>query len=256
MTPPWGLAAAALLSGAGMLWIFRRTCDVQALAAAVNRIQAHLLEFWLYVDEPRAILKSWRGLLGSNGRLLRLLLRPLATLSLAALPLFVFLHAIYGTWPLAVDRPAVVTVALSERSIPQLQELDGVSVETPPVRVPSLRQVSWRIRPRRPLDGELQFTINGETLTKSIHAGGSARFHSPRRSRSLLAWMASPVEARLPAGPVEWIAVSYPRDPDTHWLLWFTVFSLAGALLTHFIAPRLGTAPIKAQTAPPPGPAR
>ena len=60
-----------------MTWIFRRAANGPAIRAAMNRIQAHLLEFWLFVDEPRAIWKSWKGLLAANARLLGRLLVPL-----------------------------------------------------------------------------------------------------------------------------------------------------------------------------------
>ena len=60
MNPLWTLALAGMLYGAATIWIFRRVANGPAIQAAVNRIQAHLLEFWLFVDEPRAIWKSWK----------------------------------------------------------------------------------------------------------------------------------------------------------------------------------------------------
>src|SRR5205823_1674724 len=142
MNPRWTLALAGMLCGAAMLWIVRRTSNGTAIRAVVNRIQAHLLEFWLYVDEPRAIWKSWKGLLASNVRLLGLLVVPFLILSIPSLPLFFLLDAIYGTTPLPVGKPAVVTLAFDGH----LTAPEGISVETPPVRVSS-REVSWRIRP-------------------------------------------------------------------------------------------------------------
>src|SRR5437879_5154955 len=95
------------------MWIFRRMTDRQAMRTAVNRIQGHLLEFWIFVDEPSLVWKSWRGLIGAIVRLYRLLLVPLLLVSIPMVPLFFFLDEIYGSAPLPVGKPAVVTLGMS-----------------------------------------------------------------------------------------------------------------------------------------------
>ena len=242
MNPLWTLAPVSFLLGAGILWFFRRTTDVPALRQTVHRLQAHLLEFWLFVDEPALVWKSWKGLLIANARLYRLLLAPLLILSIPMTPLFFVLDSVYGSAPLAVGNPALVTLGFDrplERlsSIPQLQAPDGIAVESPAVRVFSQRQVSWRIRPRRPLSGKLQWTLDGHKVEKSVTAGPGLRLHARRRGRALSELIRNPSETPLPAGPVEWIEVVYPSATvkllglNAHWSVWFVVFSLLGALL-------------------------
>jgi hypothetical protein len=160
---------AGLLYGAATVWVFGRFANAPAMRAAANRIQAHLLEFWLYVDEPRAIWQSWKGLLAANARLLSLLLVPILILSIPSVALFIFLDQAYGTSPLPVGKPTVVTFAFdgSRSPIPQLTAPDGISVETPPVRVASLREVSWRIRPLRAMSGELSCDRQSQKITVS-----------------------------------------------------------------------------------------
>ncbi len=109
MNPLWTLAPIGLVAGAVAMWLFRRLADRHALRIAANRIQAHLLEFWLFVDEPASVWKSWRGLLAANARLLRLLLVPLAAISLPMVPLFFWLDSVYGRAPLPPGKPVVVT---------------------------------------------------------------------------------------------------------------------------------------------------
>lgn len=239
MNPLWTVAPAAVLSGAAMLWIFRRTADVPAIRTTADRIQAHLLEFWLYVDDPGAIWKSWKGLLAANARLGRLLLLPLLILSVLTLPLFFLGDAVYGSWPLRVGKPALVTLSFTDgAAMPALQAPDGIALETPPVRVPSERQISWRIRPLRPLSGELQWTVAGASVGKSVTAGDGWRFHSPLRTRSTLQWIRYPAETLLPASPIQWIEIAYPPATfsflghEAHWSVWFVAFSLLGAGLT------------------------
>lgn len=243
MNPLWTLAPLSILLGASIVWTFRRTTDRQAVRAAVNRIQAHLLEFWLFVDEPSLVWKSWRGLIVAIGRLYRLLLAPLLMVSIPMVPLFFFLEEIYGSLPLPVDKPALVTLGMSRpldeiSPLPGLQAPAGISIESPPVRVWSARQVSWRIRPLRPLSGELQWVVSGKNTTKKIRAGPGFHYHSRRRVRSLRDLIRYPTEEPLPAGPIEWIEISYPSASvpalglDLHWSLWFIALSALGAAVS------------------------
>jgi hypothetical protein len=246
MTPAlWTLAPASVLAGAVLMWAFRRLADREALRAAANRIQAHLLEFWLFVDEPSLVWKSWRGLLWANARFLRLLLVPLVVLSVPATPLYFFLDALYGSSPLRVGEPAVVTLKVRtckedrghsglaswkqplgspDRRVPQiflhvlsqpldgleLKAPDGIAVEGPPVSVTGERELSWRIRPLRALSGTLEWTLAGRKVEKSVTAGPGSRYTSRKRTRSPLELVRYPTEAPLGAGPLEWIEVSYP----------------------------------------------
>jgi len=221
-----------------MIWAFERLADLAALRQAFRRIQAHLLEFWLFVDDPGLVGKSWRGLLAANGRFLRALLPPLVVLSAALAPVFLLLDARYGTAPLPVGRPAVVTVALERPTAsPSLGVPDGVALESPPVRVPAVGEVSWRIRPLRALSGELRCRIAGAEVEKAVEAGSGHRWVAPRRTRSLAGWLLHPGEARLETGVVRSIEIGYPAAAVTlfgikaHWSLWFFGFSLAGAIL-------------------------
>ena len=201
MNPLWTLAPIGLLAGAAAMWLFTRLADRHALRIAANRIQAHLLEFWLFVDEPASVWKSWRGLLAANARLLRLLLVPLAAISLPMVPLFFWLDSVYGRAPLPAGKPVVVTAGFRAPvdAPPVLTAPAGIRIDSPPVRVPSRREVSWRIVPQQPVSGKLHFTFSGS--------------EKPR-----------------------WIEVQSP--PAAPWLLWFLAFSLPGALLPSILLPR------------------
>jgi hypothetical protein len=243
MSAMWTLAPVSVAAGALMMWVFRRAADWEALGVAANRIQAHLMEFWLFVDEPGLVWKSWRGLLGANARLLRLLLVPLVVLSVPMTPLFFCLDAFYGSTPLAVGRPAVVTAGVNQpveglSPLPVLRAPEGISVESPAVRVFGQREVSWRVRPQRPVSGKLQLVVGGRTVEKSVEAGQGLRYLSKKRTRSLVELVRYPTEAPLQAGLVDWIAVGYPSASvpflgwEAHWSVWFIAFSLVGAAVS------------------------
>lgn len=240
------LALVSILLGALAMWVFRRIARPKEIRCAVNRIQAHLLEFWLFQDEPSMIWRSWKGLVVWNARFLGLVLLPMVVLAVPMTPFYFFLDAMYGSSPLPIDQPALVTVSFNRmgaETAPAVMEApDGILIDAPPVRVYSERQMSWRIRPVRAVTGELQWLTDNGRITKNITAGYGSHLISRRRTGSLLELIRYPAEAPLTAGPIEWIEVSYPAaevtllSSEAHWSTWFLFFSLMGALLPTRIA--------------------
>lgn len=111
----------------------------------MNRILAHMIAFRLFVDEPRLVLRGQMDLLLENARLLRLLIWPV----LAAGIVFALFHGTmdrqFGRRPVRVGEPAVLTLPGGS----DLRPSPAFTIETPPVHVPRLNQVSWRVRVMR-----------------------------------------------------------------------------------------------------------
>lgn len=189
------VATAGVLCGIASLWVFRRCSDGAKLRAAVNRIVAHLFELRLFSDEPLLVMRAQRDLLAANGEFLRQTIGPSLVLLVPFAFLLIGMNDLFGRAPLQPGKPAVVTVQLKrgdELSKVQLQAPAGIQIETPPVRVPRLAQVSWRVRPTRMVRG--------------------------------VRWRLEPA--------VQSITVEYPRATifDENWVLWFSVAFLAGTL--------------------------
>lgn len=230
-----GLALISVLAGAGMLWVFARVSDQEAIRRAKRRLSAALLEMRLYGDEPALLWGAQKALLKANARYLALMARPLAVLGLPMVLLLWQLDAFYGLAPLAVGRPAVVTAQLrealdSKTPAPRLEVPQGIVVETPAVRVAGRRQASWRVRPSQAVAGRLRVvSAGGQTAEAPITAAGGRKV---RRTD-------------LNQGAVEWIEISYPESRlgwggfQWHWLVWFFLFSLASALV---VKSRMGVA--------------
>src|SRR5690606_34579156 len=138
---------------------FGRFSNQKALVKTRRRLQAHLYELRLFVDEPRLIWRAQAALLRDNARYLGLVLIPLAMLAIVFVPVFLMLDCFYGQVPLEPGTPAVVTVQLTG-SIPRdgpvdLELPEGIAAETPPVRAVNANQISWRIRALRAVSGQL-----------------------------------------------------------------------------------------------------
>jgi hypothetical protein len=235
-SPGLGLALISAAAGLAMLWLFQRTSNQAAIRAAKRRVQAHLLELRLY----RVMWQAQKSLAAANLRYLGLMLQPALFMALPFAILLVHLDAFYGRAPLPVGSETVVTLALGGPSgdvAPVLSAPPGVAVETPAVRVLDQDQVSWRIRPRKPVSGLLRIRVDGGTVEKNIEAGPGPAFVPGRRVSSLWAAVWHPDEARIRTPNVAWVELRYPAASvewlgiRLHWLIWFGVISMLTALL-------------------------
>jgi uncharacterized membrane protein (DUF106 family) len=235
------LLPLSVVLGAAMLWMFGRFSNQKALVETRRRLQAHLYEMRLFVDEPRLIWRAQAALLRDNARYLGLVLVPVAILAIVFVPVFLVLDCFYGQAPLELGTPAVVTVQLTG-SIPRdssvhLELPEGIVAETPPVRVVSADQISWRIRAIRAVSAQLHVTVGDETADKKIVSGSGSHYVSKRRGSSTLGWLLNPAERPLATNTIEWIEVNFPPAEIAgfgfrmHWTVWFLIISMAAAFL-------------------------
>jgi len=235
------LGAEALLSlvpisiviGIGILLVFRHTSDQAAVRRARNLVTAHLLEFRLFMDEPRLIVRAQRNLIVANVRLLRLMLRPVLVLALPTVLLLAGLDGFYGRAPLVIGEPAIVTAQFKHDGTPLvLRTPPEIAAETPGVRVPAESQVSWRIRPLRASTGNLELVLKDRVFRKTFAAGAGPYYCSERRA-SIAGLLLHPTEAPIIDSEIDWIEVRYPGATilHLHWLVWFFVISGVAALV-------------------------
>ena len=226
--------------GIAMLWVFRRTSDQDAMRRTKARLSAHLLEMRLFADEPLLVWKAQRGLVAANLRYIGMVLVPALVMLLPMALLLSQLECFYGYSPLEPGREAIVTLQMKspeQGPAPALRAPDGVSVESPAIRVEGGRQISWRIRALRPLTGNLEFIFPDHAVTKSVDAGSGPRYLSERRVSSNLLLMRYPGESRLSSARVDSIELRYPDRKvhalglDLSWFVWLVALSMASALI-------------------------
>ncbi len=144
------LVPLSALCGIVTAIVFRRFTS-SGTRETVNRILAHIMEFRLFLDEPRLIFKAQRDLLRENLRLFRHIAIP----CLIAAPFFALViwqaDRVYGRAPLRAGQPVVVT----GHSGVQLRAPADLVIETPAVQIKRTHEVSWRVRPTRPFSGTL-----------------------------------------------------------------------------------------------------
>jgi hypothetical protein len=239
--PLLGLTILSAAVGVGMLWVFRKTSNQQGMKAVKRKVYASLLELRVYADEPGVTWRAQKSLFGANLRYMGLALKPALLMLLPVGLLLIHLESFYGRAPLPVASEAVVTMGMAQSWNPQspapaLAAPPQVEVDGPPVRIVDAREVSWRIRPNAECSGQLQFTVEGQPVTKGIEAGARPRYIAGKSVRSHLEAIWNPGEA-VAAPQVEWIEVRYPEASLSvfgfrmNWLVWFFVVSMVAALL-------------------------
>ena len=235
MTALWSLAPLSVLIGVAALIVFRHASDQAAIRRSKSLVFAHLLEFRLFMDEPRLILRAQRDLIVANGRLLKHLMRPVLILVVPMALLLAEIDAFYSRAPLPLRQPAIVTLQVKDAAMPapSLTVPAGIILETQAVRVVNERQISWRIRPTEPSSGVLQFVSAGNVLTKTISAGSGIRYISQTRFGSFAKFLLHPTEWPFSEAAIEWVEVRYPSAVilRVHWLVWFFGISTLSALV-------------------------
>ena len=235
MTALWSLVPISVLIGIAALIVFHHASDQAAIRRSTSLVFAHLLEFWLFMDEPRLILRAQRDLIVANGRLLKHLMRPVLILLVPMALLLAEMDAFYSRAPLPLRQAAIVTLQVKDAAMPapSLTVPAGITLETPAVRVVNERQISWRIRPTESSSGVLRFVRAGNVLTKTISAGSSIRYISQTRFGSFANFWLHPTEWPFSEAAIEWVEVRYPSAVilRMHWLVWFFGISTLSALV-------------------------
>jgi hypothetical protein len=130
---------------------------------------------WLYQHNVGVVLRLQKHIFGDILRYLKFSLVPLLVLIIPILLIMTQLNLHFGTRPLHPGEQAVVKVHLSQPPDPngkfELHHPDGVELETPAVRIPSLNEVVWRVRATKPGRYSLSIDISGEVVIKELVVG-------------------------------------------------------------------------------------
>lgn len=238
LSPIWALLAVSLFAGVLMLWLFGKTSDQARIHSVRNWIRGNMLAIRLYGDDLGLLFKLQGRILRATLTYLRLSLVPMLVMLVPVLLILIQLDLRFAVRPLAPGESTVVKVQLragSALSAPvTLEAPDGVTIETPAVRIESLGELAWRVRGRVPGRHRLVVAAGDERLEKVLVVGNRWGAISKRRTgEGFLDVLLHPGEPPIDASsPVKAIEVRYADLPlpvfgwDLHWLLVFFVASM------------------------------
>jgi len=247
--PFWALLAVSGVTTFIFLEVFRRTTNATKLQGAKNSMQARLLEVRLFKDSPPVVLAALAGMLASNVKYLKHSLKPTLLMLPPLVVLMIHLDAWFGHTPLRPGQAALVRVKLLESTAfddVSLETAAGLAIETPSLRIPQEKEVSWVVRASQ--TGQYLLNVKGARSAAQTTIVVANRGWERVEPRIVTAgfWnqWAHPGEAFLPRdGLVEWVDVNYPDRSlalfgwKAHWLVLFflltCVLGFVGSKLLH-----------------------
>jgi hypothetical protein len=240
--PIYGLATISFLAGAAAVLVFRYTSNQRAMRRVKNRIQAHVLEVRLFPDQLTVVLRAYARILRFTLIYLGYTLRPVLILFIPMVIVLCQLNLRFSRVPLAPGDSFILKAKLMQplAFAPESLRLPhGLALTAPPVDIPMLQEVDWRIRANEKGVFSPALLIGGRLFTKRVVVSSDlVALHATRERTSVLNWFINPGEKPLPAaGPLRAIDVSYlPRAIRVgpfavDWLVVFFVAALLSALV-------------------------
>jgi len=252
LPPIVGLLVVSLVAAVGMLLVFKKTSNQTKLEAVKRQIHACLFEIRLFNDDLPAILHSQMEILRHNLSYLRLSAVPMLWMIVPFVFIIAQLQFHYGYRGLTPGQDFIVKVQLkdgwetsaalapsqvSTRPSAMLQAPAGLTVETPPVWIPSQRELAWRVRADKWGDYALALRVGDQRYSKTVQVSPEVRRRSPvRYEPGFVNELLYPAEDPLPKGsPIAAITLGYPDGKvsvfgwGVNWLVLFFVLSAAFA---------------------------
>jgi hypothetical protein len=183
-----GVLVWSIPVGVFALWVFGKTSNQGRIAEVKRRIHAGLFEIRLFNDDLRAIMRAQWEILGHVLHYQALALKPMIFILPPLVLVMVQLHQYYGFRGMQPGDEALMTVQLDtsatadgRRPDIRFEPPDGLHIVTGPVWVPSLAQISWQLGADAEGDFDLEISIDGETVHKSLRATDRLVRLSPER---------------------------------------------------------------------------
>lgn len=159
----------ALLLAAFSLLVFKFTSNQEGIKRGKAQMKAGMLGVLLFRHDLRRMLHEMIGSLLYSLANLRFLLLPMLVMILPLWGLFEYLDLRLGYRPLRVGESAVLRVHGLSKGV-ELRAPVGISVTSPGVRIPALREVDFRIRVDAPGEHVVDVLVGSEVLGKRVCA--------------------------------------------------------------------------------------
>ena len=240
LDPVWGMLFVSFATGIVMLLIFKATSDQAGIKTAKNKVRGHFLAIRLYRDDLGLMFGTVKSLLASNFLYLKKAFRPMLFLIIPVGIILIHIAGRYEKRPLQVGETTVLSLKLNDNTgWEQLKKVEidvpeGLKLETPPVRIAQLREISWRIRVVEQGEYWVTFKLADDVVKKKIMATEKLLPLDSKVTQSSFSTLLSNTdESSLPkSGPFLAIKMSYPKREfdmlgfELHWLLSFFLLSL------------------------------
>lgn len=239
LPPIWAMLVISCVSGVAMVWIFGKTSDQDRIRHLREQIRGNLIGVRLFQRDVGVILRLQRRIFGDTLRYMRLALVPMVVLLVPVLLIMTQLNLRFAVSPLAPGEAAVVKAFVRDAELldgpARLEAPDGVTVETPAVRMPSAGEVAWRVRATAPGEHLLVVHVGNASVEAHLIAGeGWGAVPDRRTGRGAIDTLLYPGQPPIAADhAIEAVEIGYAALDmralgwPVHWLVAFFVLSIA-----------------------------
>jgi len=192
-------------------------------------------------------MEAQKNILRHNLTYMKYSLKPMLFLIVPVVLLMIQLSLWFDRYPLDTGESAVVKLKFKGQALFNenvvLRVPEGITIETPPLRIQEEKAIYWRIKALSKGTYNLEFLLNPDTLTKTLVVDDRlARLSIKRVSSNLFQQLLYPAEKSFSRNSgSDYIEIKYPSISyhflgwQIHWLVIFFVVSiLTGFLLKKF----------------------
>ena len=239
LEPMWALTAISFASGIFLVWLFGRTSNQVHIRTVRDRIRGNLIGVRLFQHDIGVVLRLQQRIFGDTFRFMKLALIPMLIMMLPVVLIMAQLNLRFAVQAPLIGEAIVVTALVRGEATlenPILLEAPiGVTVETPPVKIHSSREIAWRVRVDQPGIHLLHLTVGNHGVDKQLVGGSGWQPIVQRRSgRGAIATLLYPGAPPIATDSnVEMIEVAYPPRElslfglSIDWLIGFLLLSMA-----------------------------
>ena len=241
-TPLAIVITVSLVVGLLMVVLFGYTSDQKAIGVAKDQLKAHMLAVRLYRDQIPVVMGSYGKIVRGTGRYLKLAFKPLLYVIIPITLLIVQIDRYLGATPIPPNTPFLLTVhtAASDAVNDVTLELPPeIAMTAPPVHVPSINEIVWRLVGSKEGKYEVKIAVAGQSAAKAVCVGsGLPRISTIRLRGHFWRRMFTSAESALPENsPVESISINYPdRNIEVagygmNWIWLFFILSMVAGFI-------------------------
>jgi uncharacterized membrane protein (DUF106 family) len=242
LDPIYGLSAISLLTAVIVLPIFKYTSDQEGIKNIKAIIMGHILELRLFRDNMRLVLSAQKNVLRHNLTYLKYTLKPLLFMLIPVVIIILQTEVRYSFRSLHPGETALIKIKMSEPNNEDvsLSVPEGLSLETPPVRVEEEREIYWRIKAEKEGAYDLTFKVQEENeIKKTVFVSDEIVRLSPETLKgNALNIFLNPADFYLSdSSIIDSVSVRYPPMKvsffgwNSHWLVLYFILTLIFSFL-------------------------
>ena len=227
-----------LATGVAMVWVFGKVSDQATIKALREKIRGNLIGVRLFQADIGVVLRLQRRIFGDTFRYMRHAVVPMVILVVPTVLIITQLQLRFGARPLEPGEQALVKAYVRDAMLldgeVMLDVAEGVRVETQGVRIPSTREVAWRIRADVSGEHPIAVRVGDQTVETRVVAGNRWGAVPQRRTgRGIWDTLLYPGEPPIPVNhAIEAVEIVYPALEldvfgwSVNWLVAFLVLSV------------------------------